>query len=242
VIAARVAGKVAGGACRFGIVIDGAGIGSAMAANKVPGVRAALCYDVSSANNAREHNDANVLSLGARLIGTALAEQIAETFLSTDCTEERHRRRVAMIDALEAGEACPACASTAAPHFGLAHADRAADNPALGSPEGATFRASAARWLSKDAMDNVGADDLERVARRIFELFASGEERGNLFCFGDVCVDTSVAVACRTASARRWRRTSPATSITRCSSRMRRVHRSSSSAPRRASTASPRSA
>ena len=63
--AQAVARKVAAGDCERGIMIDGAGIGSAMAANKVPGIRAALCYDVSSARNSREHNDANVLTLGA---------------------------------------------------------------------------------------------------------------------------------------------------------------------------------
>jgi len=102
VFAERVAREVAEGRCRFGIMIDGAGIGSAMVANKVPGVRAALCYDLSTAGNAREHNDANVVTLGAGLIGTALARQIVERFLAVDCTEARHRRRVAMIDALDA--------------------------------------------------------------------------------------------------------------------------------------------
>jgi ribose 5-phosphate isomerase B len=72
-----------------------------MAANKIPGVRAALCYDLSTARNAREHNDANVLTLGAGLVGPALAREIVKTFLATECTEERHRRRVAKIDALD---------------------------------------------------------------------------------------------------------------------------------------------
>jgi deoxyribose-phosphate aldolase len=114
--AAAVAQRVGSGACRFGIMVDGAGIGSAMAANKVPGVRAALCYDLSTARNAREHNDANVLTLGAGLIGAALAKQIADVFLATDCTEERHRRRVAKIDALAGGPAVQAAPpSTDAP-------------------------------------------------------------------------------------------------------------------------------
>ncbi len=103
--AAAVAREVAGGACVFGIMVDGAGIGSAMAANKVPGARAALCYDLSTARNAREHNDANVLTLGAGLIGAVLARDIVKTFLSTGCTEERHRRRVAKIDALDGAAA-----------------------------------------------------------------------------------------------------------------------------------------
>lgn len=99
--AASVAEKVAAGACRWGIVVDGAGIGSAMVANKVPGVRAALCYDLSSARNSREHNHANVLTLGAGLIGESLAWQIVETWLATPWGGGRHARRVAMIDEVE---------------------------------------------------------------------------------------------------------------------------------------------
>jgi len=100
-IAADVARKVASGDADAGIIIDGAGIGSAMAANKIPGVRAALCYDLSTAHNAREHNHANVLSLGAGLIGDALAWQIAQEFLATPYGEGRHARRVDKIDALD---------------------------------------------------------------------------------------------------------------------------------------------
>jgi len=96
-----VAMKVASGECRSGIVIDGAGIGSAMAANKVPGVRASLCYDISSARNAREHNHANVLTLGSGLVGEDLAWQIVEEWLSTEWAGGRHARRVAKIDALD---------------------------------------------------------------------------------------------------------------------------------------------
>ena len=96
-----VAGKVSRGECRWGIIIDGAGIGSAMVANKVPGVRAALCYDVSSARNSREHNHANVLTLGAGLIGDGLAWQIVEEWLKVEWGSGRHARRVAKIDAIE---------------------------------------------------------------------------------------------------------------------------------------------
>jgi RpiB/LacA/LacB family sugar-phosphate isomerase len=92
-----VAKLVSDGAAWRGIIVDGAGIGSAMVANKVPGVRAALCYDLSTARNAREHNDANVLTLGARLIGAGLARDIVKVFLETECTEERHKKRVAKI-------------------------------------------------------------------------------------------------------------------------------------------------
>ncbi len=99
--AQAVAQKVADGECRWGIMIDGAGIGSSMVANKVPGVRAALCYDVSSARNSREHNHSNVLTLGAGLIGDDLASQIVEEWLSTEWSGGRHARRVAMIDALD---------------------------------------------------------------------------------------------------------------------------------------------
>jgi deoxyribose-phosphate aldolase len=92
-----VAEAVAQGKVQRGVMIDGAGIGSSMAANKVAGVRAAMAYDLSSARNGREHNDANVLTLGAGLIGPNLANQIVDVFLNTECTEARHKRRVAMI-------------------------------------------------------------------------------------------------------------------------------------------------
>ena len=96
-----VARLVASGACTNGIVIDGAGIGSAMAANKVPGVRAANAHDTSMARNAREHNYANVLTLGARMIGEGLALEIVDTFLATPWGAERHGRRVAKITGIE---------------------------------------------------------------------------------------------------------------------------------------------
>ena len=96
-----VARNIADGKADLGIMIDGAGIGSAMTANKVKGVRAALCYDISTARNAREHNNANVLTLGAGLIALGLARQIVDTFISTDCTVDRHLHRVAMIDNLD---------------------------------------------------------------------------------------------------------------------------------------------
>jgi len=97
----EVARRVASGACRWGVIVDGAGIGSAMVANKVPGVRAALCYDVSSARNSREHNHANVLTLGAGLIGSNLARQIVDTWLATPWGGGRHGRRVEKIDEIE---------------------------------------------------------------------------------------------------------------------------------------------
>jgi RpiB/LacA/LacB family sugar-phosphate isomerase len=86
--------------CDLGIMIDGAGIGSCMVANKVPGVRAAMCYDEASARNSREHNGANVLTLGGKTISNDKMREIVRVWLSTDLTEERHQRRVAKIDAL----------------------------------------------------------------------------------------------------------------------------------------------
>jgi deoxyribose-phosphate aldolase len=97
IFARAVAEAVSGGTADVGIMIDGAGIGSCMAANKVPGVRAAMAYDLSSARNSREHNDANVLTLGAGLIGAGLAKQIVDVWLETECTETRHLHRVAMF-------------------------------------------------------------------------------------------------------------------------------------------------
>jgi len=93
----EVARLVADGTCSTGIVVDGAGIGSAMVANKVPGVRAALCYDLSTARNSREHNHANVLTLGAGLIGPNLAWQIVQEWLATPWGGGRHARRVEKI-------------------------------------------------------------------------------------------------------------------------------------------------
>ena len=99
-IALSVAELVADGKAWRGVVIDGAGIGSCMAANKVPGVRAALCYDYATAVNSREHNNANVLTLGAGLIGTNLAKQILNTWLTTEFGGGRHARRVDKITAI----------------------------------------------------------------------------------------------------------------------------------------------
>jgi ribose 5-phosphate isomerase B len=100
--AEAVARKVSSGEAWRGIIVDGAGIGSCMAANKVHGVRAALCYDYATAVNSREHNDANVLTLGAGLIGPALAKQIVDTWLRTEFGGGRHAKRVDKIMAIEA--------------------------------------------------------------------------------------------------------------------------------------------
>jgi ribose 5-phosphate isomerase B len=100
-LAYAVARLVSAGEAWRGILVDGAGIGSAMAANKVPGVRAALCYDYASAVNSREHNDANVLTLGAGLIGPNLAKQIVQTWLATAYAGGRHQRRIDKISEIE---------------------------------------------------------------------------------------------------------------------------------------------
>jgi deoxyribose-phosphate aldolase len=101
VFAKKAAEIVARGEAARGIVIDGAGIGSGMVANKVAGVRSAMAFDAATARNSREHNDANVLTLGSSWLDEAKAREIVDVFLSTDCTVDRHRRRVAMIDALD---------------------------------------------------------------------------------------------------------------------------------------------
>lgn len=99
--AVAVARAVASKKAAVGIMVDGAGIGSCMAANKVAGIRAAMCYDVTTASNAREHNGANMLTLGGGLLGTRLALAIVDTFLSTPFAGGRHAKRVEKIDALD---------------------------------------------------------------------------------------------------------------------------------------------
>jgi len=96
-----VARLVSEGRAWRGIMVDGAGIGSCMAANKVPGVRAAMCYDHATAVNSREHNDANVLTLGGMLLGPNLARQIVKAWLETEFGGARHARRVNKIMGIE---------------------------------------------------------------------------------------------------------------------------------------------
>lgn len=99
--AEKVAEAVARGEAARGVLIDGAGIGSCMAANKVPGVRAALCYDKASARNSREHNDANVLTLGGRLLTLSQAEEVLRIWLGTPFAGGRHQGRVHKIAQIE---------------------------------------------------------------------------------------------------------------------------------------------
>jgi len=100
-LALKVGELVASGAVARGIVIDGAGIGSCMAANKIPGIRAALCYDKASARNSREHNDSNVLTLGARLLTETQAEEVLRTWIATRFAGGRHQARVYKIMAIQ---------------------------------------------------------------------------------------------------------------------------------------------
>ena len=161
VFARAVAEAVAAGRTDVGIVIDGAGIGSAMVANKVPGVRAALAYDLSSARNSREHNAANVLTLGAGLIGAGLAQQIVDLWLATECTEPRHQRRVAMFaDVPETLE------------------DQA-------RPEGSDLRAGEL-VLSEDDLERV----VERLQQMIGPIDAVGGGGSRGACIGS-CPDTA---------------------------------------------------
>ena len=101
---AAVGRAVRDGQAEVGIVLGGSGQGEQLAANKVHGVRAALCNDLFTARVARAHNDANVLSMGARVVGVGLAEEIVSTFLTTACEGGRHARRVQQVMMIEAEE------------------------------------------------------------------------------------------------------------------------------------------
>ena len=96
-----VAKAVAAGECQLGILICGTGIGISISANKVKGIRAALCGDCYSAEMTRRHNDANILAMGARVLGPGLALKIVDTFLSTEFEVGRHARRIALISDIE---------------------------------------------------------------------------------------------------------------------------------------------
>ena len=104
-ICAAVGRTVRDGGADFGIVLGGSGQGEQLAANKVHGVRAALCNDLYTARMARAHNDANVLSMGGRVVGVGLAEEILATFMTTEFEGGRHARRVEQLMQIEADEA-----------------------------------------------------------------------------------------------------------------------------------------
>ena len=101
IYAAKVAQAVVSGACDRGILICGTGIGISIAANKMHGVRCALCSESCSAELSRRHNDANIVAFGARIVGPALAESIVKTFLNTEFEGGRHQRRVDLITEIE---------------------------------------------------------------------------------------------------------------------------------------------
>ena len=100
----KVAEAVASGACELGILICGTGIGISLAANKVKGIRAAVCSEPYSAAMTRRHNDANIIAFGARVVGPATAEMIVDAFLEAGYEGGRHQRRVDMISAIEEGK------------------------------------------------------------------------------------------------------------------------------------------
>lgn len=102
---ARAAKAVASGECERGIICCGTGVGISLAANKVKGIRCVVCSDCYSAMLSRKHNDTNMLSMGARVVGTELARMIARIWLTTDFEGGRHQRRIDQISALEQGEA-----------------------------------------------------------------------------------------------------------------------------------------
>jgi len=161
--ARAVAEQVAKRDCERGIMIDGAGIGSAMAANKVAGVRAALAYDLSSARNSREHNDANLLTLGAGLIGPRLAEQIVDLWLETDCTAERHLRRVAQIETPEDKlSAVQPAASNESP--------AKAEQTRISEEDLERIAREMERLLAGHCMQGPGVADSPETARRFLDL------------------------------------------------------------------------
>lgn len=100
----KVADAVASGACERGILICGTGIGISLAANKVKGIRAAVCSEAYSARLTRQHNDANIIAFGARVVGEATAEMIVDEFINTEYEGGRHQQRIDMITAIEQGE------------------------------------------------------------------------------------------------------------------------------------------
>ncbi len=99
----KVADAVAGGACELGVLICGTGVGISIAANKVKGIRAVVCSEPYSAKLAREHNNANIVAFGARVIGEATAEMIVDAFLIAEYEGGRHQRRIDMISDIEEG-------------------------------------------------------------------------------------------------------------------------------------------
>ncbi len=182
IFARSVAQRVSDGRTDRGIMVDRAGIGSAMAANKVFGVRAALCYDLTTARNSREHNDANVLTLGAGLIGLDLAIQIVDLWLATECTAERHLRRVAMIEAPDSRDATLGSPTGVKP---VEPVKKDSDKSHVDSPKKSL----------EGNMDLLTDADVERIVRRIEELSGGSKVAAGSSC-GSSC-SSSACVYCQ---------------------------------------------
>ena len=192
-IAAAVASKVSDHTADRGILVDGAGIGSCMTANKFPGVRAALCYDLSSARNSRAHNDANVLTLGAGLIGEGLAEQIVDLWLAEQCTVERHQRRVAMISRIEQDIAQGRRVQTQVGHSeALSSMERRGgpvdDAAAVDSTQGNDSIIAVVKSIKEvPGLVNLSDEDLERIAAKIAQMVGPGGLGAACSCCGPNC-------------------------------------------------------
>jgi len=191
-IAHDVADLVASKKADFGICVDGAGIGSAMTANKVPGVLAAACYNEDLARNSREHNDANFLSLGSKQVDLPTAKSIVDIFLATECTVDRHQRRANMIRDLDKG-ARGGAAPDVAPEDLVRIAEKVRE---LLHKGGASQPASVV--LPPDKLVNLIDHTLlkpEAVAEDIDKLCEEAKEYG----FYSVCVNSSYVKRARQA-------------------------------------------
>lgn len=181
-----VASRVSSGKADFGIMVDGAGIGSAMTANKVPGVLAAACYNEALARNSREHNGANVLTLGSGQIDLATAKQVANTFLTTDCTADRHLARIKLIKEVEGRFMASASGSDLSPADVQRIADRVKE--LLGGKGGSTGAMS--RPLSAEQVARMIDHTLlkaEATPADVEKLCAEAKQYG----FWSVCVNSS---------------------------------------------------
>ena len=177
--ARAVAEAVASGAAWRGIAVDAAGIGSAMAANKVPGVRAALCYDRATARNSREHNDANVLTLGARLIPPEVAREIAAVWLETKFAGGRHQKRVDKIAALERPAASSVASETAGDELAPGLRERLVESVTreilcrLGDPQACALRGLEIDDTACPGCDGHCAGSCPQKSRRVVAAGAS---------------------------------------------------------------------
>jgi deoxyribose-phosphate aldolase len=184
-IARAVADLIASKQADFGICVDGAGIGSAMTANKVQGVLAAACYNEALARNSREHNDANFLSLGSTQVDVATAKSIVDIFLTTECTVDRHQRRANMIREIDKGTRAGAGSPDVAPEDLVRIAEKVRE---LLQKGGASQPASVV--LPPDKLVNLIDHTLlkpEAMAEEIDRLCREAIEHG----FYSVCVNSS---------------------------------------------------